>query len=130
VKTPVVYTVSGHLAGTVSEDPSVETLLSVLDDEYARTILMETDQRPMSAKHLAEACDASLPTIYRRIDRLSELGLVTERPEFSDEGRHYNVYEATLDQVVIDLDDGDLNISMTAEPTDAADRFTEMWEDI
>ncbi|QKY21803.1 winged helix-turn-helix transcriptional regulator (plasmid) [Halolamina sp. CBA1230] len=114
----------------MSEDPSVETLLSALDDEYARTILMETDQRPMSAKNLAEACDASLPTIYRRIDRLSELGLVTERPEFSDEGRHYSVYEATLDQVVIDLDDGDLSVTMTAERTDAADRFTEMWEDI
>lgn len=114
----------------MSEDPGVETLLSVLDDEYARTILMETDQRPMSAKHLAEACDASLPTIYRRIDRLSELGLVTDRPEFTGEGRHYSVYEATLDQVVIDLDEGNLNITMTTEPTDAADRFTEMWEDI
>lgn len=130
MKRPAVYTVSDTHAGAVSEDPSVEGLLSVLDDEYARTILMETDQRPMSAKHLAEACDASLPTIYRRIDRLSELGLVTERPEFGDDGRHYSVYEATLDQVVIDLDDGELTVSMSAEPTDAADRFTEMWEDI
>lgn len=84
----------------------------------------------MSAKQLAEACDASLPTIYRRIDRLSELDLLTERPEFRDEGRHYSVYEATLDRVVIDLDDGALDITMTTEPTDAADRFTEMWEDI
>ena len=114
----------------MSEEPSVEALLSVLDDEYAQRILMETDQRPMSAKHLAEACDASLPTIYRRIDRLSELDLVTERPEFRDEGRHYSVYEATLDRVVIELDEGELGASMTTEPTDAADRFTEMWEDI
>ena len=130
MKRPAVYTVAGAHVGTVSEEPSVEALLSALDDEYARRILTATDQRPMSAKQLSEACDASLPTIYRRIDRLSELNLLTERPEFRDEGRHYSVYEATLDRVVIDLDDGELNISMATEPTDAADRFTEMWEDI
>jgi DNA-binding transcriptional ArsR family regulator len=114
----------------VSEDPDLEELLSVLDDEYARAILIETSQQPMSAKNLAEACDASLPTIYRRIDRLSEQGLVTERTTFRDEGRHYSIYEATLDRVVINLDDGELTVGVSTEPTDAADRFTEMWEDI
>ena len=114
----------------MSTDPDLEALLSILDDEYARAILIETSQRPMSAKHLAEACDASLPTIYRRIDRLSEQGFVTERPKFRDEGRHYSVYEATLNRVTIDLDDGEMSADVSTEPTDAADRFTEMWEDI
>ena len=114
----------------MNEGLDLEELLSILDDEYARSILIETSQRPMSAKHLAEACDASLPTIYRRIDRLSEQGLVTERPKFRDEGRHYSVYEATLNRVTIDLDDGEMSADISTEPTDAADRFTKMWEDI
>lgn len=114
----------------MSEDPDVKDLLSVLDDDYARRILIETSKQPMSAKDLAEACDASLPTIYRRIDRLSERDLVSERTEFADEGRHYSIYEAALEQVVIELDNGDLSADVTTEPTDAADRFTSMWEDV
>lgn len=114
----------------MSEEPPLEELFAVLDDEYARTILTETSTQPMSAKTLAEACDASLPTIYRRIDRLTECGLIEERTEFGDEGRHYGVYRATLDRLVVELDDGELTVDVTAEPSDPADRFTKMWEDI
>ncbi|MFC3957052.1 ArsR/SmtB family transcription factor [Halovivax cerinus] len=114
----------------MSEDHDIEELLSLLDDEYARLILIETSKQPMSAKELAAACDASLPTIYRRIDRLSDRGLVSERTEFVDEGRHYSVYEATLERVVIELGDGDLTGSVSTRASDPADRFTSMWEDL
>lgn len=114
----------------MSEEPDIEVLFDVLDDEYARAILTETSKEPMSAKTLAEACDASLPTIYRRIDRLSACGLIEERTEFGDEGRHYGVYRATLDQLVVELEDGELSADVTARPSDPADRFTQMWEDI
>ena len=116
----------------MSEEPSTdaESLFAVLDDEYARAILTETNQQPMSAKSLAEACEASLPTIYRRIDLLSDCGLIEEHTAFSDSGRHYGVYEATLDQIVIDLTEGEFSADVTAEPADAADRFTDLWEGI
>jgi len=42
----------------------------------------------MSAKSLSEACDASLPTIYRRIERLQECGLIEERRAFKEDGSH------------------------------------------
>ena len=114
----------------MSEDSGIEGLLALLDDEYARRILIETSTQPMSAKDLAEACDASLPTIYRRIDRLSEQNLLAERKEFGDEGRHYSVYEATLNRVTLELEDGEFSADIATEPPDAADRFTQMWEDI
>ncbi|SEH67053.1 Helix-turn-helix domain-containing protein [Halopenitus malekzadehii] len=114
----------------MSEDSEIEDLLEVLDDEFARGILIETSIQPMSAKDLAEACDASLPTIYRRIDRLSEQDLLAERKKFRDEGRHYSVYEATLSRLTIELTDGEFSADVVTEPDDAADRFTDMWEDL
>ena len=112
----------------VSEAVPVEELLSFLDDEYARQILIETTTEPMSANELAEACDASLPTVYRRIDRLTEHDLITERTHLDDDGHHYGTYTATLRAVEIELTDGGLNVDVSREPSDAADRFTELWE--
>lgn len=84
----------------------------------------------MSAKTLSEACNASLPTIYRRIDRLRECGLLEERTAFRDEGRHFGVYEARLDRIVVELEGGEFRVDVETTPTDMADRFTAIWEDM
>lgn len=115
----------------MSEEADPAELFALLDDEYARTILTKTSERPMSAKALSEACDASLPTVYRRLDRLTDCGLVAERTEFGDEGRHYSVYGARLERVSIEVEDGELRVSIVApELEDPADRFTRMWEGV
>lgn len=105
-------------------------LFAVLDDEYARTILTATSTEAKSAKALAEECDASLPTVYRRIDRLRECALLEEQTRFTDEGRHYGAYRATLEEAVISLDEDGLTVAVEREASDPADRFTELWEDI
>ena len=85
----------------------------------------------MSAKALSEECDASLPTVYRRAERLAECGLIEERTRLADDGHHYSVYEARLDRLTVDLEGGELQITVEEKPTeDIADRFTDMWEDI
>jgi len=115
----------------VSEDCSPNEVFALLDDEYARAILTATSTQPMSAKTLSEECDASLPTVYRRADRLIECGLLAERTEVVEDGHHYSVYEARLDRLTVELDDGELHVDVEETPADdVADRFTDMWEDI
>lgn len=113
----------------VSEDPSPSELFALLEDEYAREILTATNTQPMSAKTLAEECDASLPTVYRRTDRLIECGLLAERTEVVADGHHYSVYEARLDRLTVELADDELRVEVEeTSPEDVADRFTDMWE--
>ncbi|GGM60302.1 DNA-binding Lrp family transcriptional regulator [Halarchaeum rubridurum] len=114
----------------MSEDRPDEELFALLDDEYARAILTQTSTEPMSAKTLSDRCDASLPTVYRRAERLVEAGLLTERTEIGDSGHHYSVFEARLDRLTVDLDDGELTVAVETTPDDPADRFTDMWEGI
>lgn len=109
----------------MSEDSS--ELFALLDDEYARAILTETSDRAMSARTLSERCEASLPTIYRRLDRLGECDLIGERTEIAPDGNHYSVYEARLERLEVTLDEGDLSVEVTREE-DVADRFTRLWE--
>lgn len=115
----------------MSEDPPTEDVFALLDDEYARAILTQTSIEPMSAKTLSERCDASLPTIYRRTERLIECDLLAERTEIGPDGHHYSVFDARLDRLTVELDEGDLSMRIEAgEPEDPADRFTDLWEGI
>lgn len=110
-------------------------VLRLLHDEYARGILTESSTEPMSATELADACDASLSTIYRRVDELDELGLLETDTEYDPDGDHYQVYEAAVDHVGVDIEDGtwSLDVSRTERRDDTrsrADRFTRAWEGI
>lgn len=55
----------------------------------------------MSVKTLGEECDASLPTVYRRVDRLIACGLLAERTEVVADGHHFSKYEARLDRLTV-----------------------------
>lgn len=112
----------------MSED--ARELFALLDDDYARAILTATSIQPMSANTLSEEIDASLPTVYRRVERLVECDLVTERTKVDDDGYHHSVYEAKLDRLTVDLDDGELHVDVEQTESDIADRFTDMWEGI
>ncbi|SIS00076.1 Helix-turn-helix domain-containing protein [Natronorubrum thiooxidans] len=113
---------------TVSEDTDLSTVLAVLDDEYAREILTNTSIEPMSASTLSERCDASLPTIYRRLERLEECHLVTEETELAPDGNHFSVYSANLDRLELSLEDGSFALELTYRDEDVADKFTRLWE--
>lgn len=111
-------------------DTDTATIAAVLDDEYARAVLAATSIEPMSATQLSETCDASPPTIYRRLDRLKAHDLVTERTRIDPGGNHYAVYTARLEGVSIRLHDGVFTAEIARREPDVADRFTRMVNDL
>ena len=86
----------------MSAEPDVEAIAGLLEDETARTILTATSQQPMSASELEAHCDASGPTIYRRLERLREHDLVVERTRPDPAGGHHSkVYVPNLRRVTV-----------------------------
>ncbi|MFC7078486.1 ArsR/SmtB family transcription factor [Haloarcula halophila] len=123
----------------MSEDPALEDVLELLSDQYARDILAATSEQPMSAQQLAQQCDMSEPTVYRRVEWLQEHGLLAERTEIQTGGNDYSVYRATLSEFTLTLEDGafEPRIERRSTPAfpgqdedDTADRFTKMWENL
>ena len=122
----------------MSEDPALGELLDVLSDEYAREILAATSIKPMSAQQLADECEMSKPTVYRRVERLQGHGLLEEQTKIRTSNNHYSVYTATLSEVSIELDTGSFEAAVTRtdesfpgeQESDTADRFKKMWEDL
>jgi DNA-binding transcriptional ArsR family regulator len=112
------------------DDPDIASIAGLLEDDTVREILTQTSLEPMSARTLKEQCEASGPTIYRRLEQLRDCDLVVEqtRPD-PDSGHHRQVYAPNLDRIIIDLEAGDLSIQVErAEPM--ADRFTRFVEGI
>ncbi|MFC6824563.1 helix-turn-helix domain-containing protein [Halopelagius fulvigenes] len=106
----------------------VRGLAALLEDEYAHAILIRTSTREMSAPELSDACDASVSTIYRRIERLQEYDLLSERLQLDKDGHHYKTYRARLDRIEIELNDGEFSVDVTYRAEDPADRFTGLFE--
>lgn len=118
-----------YIARSVAEDTPPADVLALLDDEYARSILRHTNSTPMPARQLSEELDVSRSTVYHRINRLREIGLLAESTELDPDGNHRSVYRAQLDHVVVELvgDEFVVTVNRSEHP---ADTFTNMWEDL
>lgn len=109
-------------------DCDVKTIGALLANPTARTILRETNHQPMSARTLSDHCEASRPTVYRKLDELRECGLLVERTQPDpDSGHHRTVYATNLERIVVNVDDGTLFVRLDRNE-DIADRLTRFVE--
>lgn len=112
----------------MSEECDVETIGALLEDPTARTILTKTSNEPMSARTLSEHCDASRPTVYRRLAALQDCELLVERTQLdTDQGHHRTVYTTNLQRITVELRNGGLELRIERRE-DMADRFTRLIE--
>lgn len=112
-------------------DLSAAGVLDVLGDEKSRTILAEIAERRRSAKALSEACNVSLPTVYRRLEALTDCGLVAEETQVTDDGNHYNVYVATFERAIVTLSEAGYDVRVVRRGEDGVSgRFIDLWEEL
>ncbi|MFC7047342.1 helix-turn-helix domain-containing protein [Halobacteriaceae archaeon GCM10025711] len=89
---------------TVVEDEGrIQTVLAALDDADCRTILEATDENVLSATEISEVCHLPPATTYRKLEMLSEAGLLEERTRISLSGKHPSEYVRRVDEVVVSL---------------------------
>jgi DNA-binding transcriptional ArsR family regulator len=110
-------------------DATPGTIFQLLADEYSRRILLAADREPQTAKDLSRLCDASLATVYRRLSTLQEHDLVDERSTVDADGSHRREFETTLEELHVELSDGELDLSVDT-CDELADNFTSLWTDI
>lgn len=106
-----------------------DDLLDTIGDEYARQILAALGQEARTAKELAEKCDISLPTVYRRLERLGEHDLVTTKTLVREDGNEYSVYETNFESTLISLQEEGYEVRVYREQS-TPDRFSKLWDDL
>lgn len=97
-------------------DVQFATLLDLLGDEYACTLLCALADGPATAGELVDRTEMSRPTVYRRLDTLTDAGIVAT---LSGDSRQKTAYRLVVDCVEFQLHpDG---VEGAIRPTDADD---------
>lgn len=91
--------------GTADDEPTVavDELLSLLGDEYACDILRALADESRPARALIDECGMSRPTVYRRLDRLTDAGLVEARTAIARDGHHRKEFSLVVDEIELRL---------------------------
>jgi len=113
----------------VDDDRAIEEILDTIGDKHAREVLAALSGEPRSAKELADACDLSLPTVYRRLELLQQYDLVTDQTLVADDGNHYKVFASNFESTVISLEDDEYKVRIYREEN-LPDRFSQLWDDL
>lgn len=102
-------------------DRSIDTdeLLTLLGDDYTRDILATLGDESLPAREISDRADVSRPTVYRRLNRLEDAGVVETTMEIHLDGKHRKQFQIVLDEVAVSLV-GDLAVvDIVGEPSPA-----------
>jgi len=84
-------------------EPESETVLTALEDPDCRSLLEATAEEALTARELIDRCDVPRSTTYRKLEQLTDAGLLEERVRLSADGKHASEYLRTFDDVTISL---------------------------
>ncbi|MBB6647696.1 ArsR/SmtB family transcription factor [Halobellus ruber] len=103
--------------------------IEALGNEYNPDILRAADEA-YSAQEFSDMLDIPIATCYRRIEELTEAGLLELHDRvLSDEHRRTNVYRREVDEVVIRFDGNELNVQVTERP-EVKNKLDDVWRTI
>ncbi|WP_207891167.1 winged helix-turn-helix domain-containing protein [Natrarchaeobius oligotrophus] len=106
-------------------------VLGSLGKKYSPDILRSAHE-PKSAQELSDELDIPVTTSYRRVEVLTELGLLEDDEddrEFGEPGRSQTLYRRNVEEIVIRFEEDELEIE-SKEPDVASQRLTSVWEDL
>lgn len=95
----------------LEEAPEQTTaVLDALGDEVSREILVAGMERAVTAEELSCRCNVSESTIYRRLDRLSDLGLIERCNHLVSEADSKSAYRTPVSGLTVRLDQDGLRV--------------------
>jgi predicted DNA-binding transcriptional regulator YafY len=105
------------------------TAFDLFGDPLARCILVIASQRPQSAEELAEELNVSLPTVYRRINKLLEYNFLTGQYRIDNNNNQYRVFKTTLQQISFEIGKGGYQVDIQMKGQ-VDSTFGEFWTDL
>ncbi|WP_311173721.1 helix-turn-helix domain-containing protein [Halobellus ordinarius] len=110
------------LSDALEPDPS--TVFAALKNGQCQQVLRSLDT-PMTATEIAEACDLPRSTVYGKLERMVEAGLL--RKHDREEAARYTV---DFEEVVVRNPNGDLELEITPPSRSAAEQLSELWGEV
>lgn len=100
---------------TLAADGDGQPVLDALEDPACRTILEATGEDARSAGELSEVCELPLSTVYRKLELLTDAGLLAESIRIRRSGKHTSEYRRAVDEVHVTMGaNGGIELSLDA----------------
>lgn len=99
----------------ITDEERITDLLGAFNDQACRDILDATSDSVLSAKELSDECDLPLSSTYRKLELLTEVGLLEERTRIRLSGKHTSEYCRKVGDVVLSITPGgtvELDVSL------------------
>jgi predicted transcriptional regulator len=99
-----------------------DTLLALLGDDYAYQILKAVVERPRTGREIREATGVSKATVYRRLDRLEEAGIVDSTMQLDEDGHHCKQFHAVTQSIQVQFGEDEFTAQIEAGSDAANDK--------
>lgn len=100
----VPFRISSNANRHIVEEEEINQVLDALEDKDCRDILEVTTEEALSASELSEVCGLPLSTTYRKLEKLTETGLLDERVRLSTSGKHTSEYAVDVSDIQFSID--------------------------
>lgn len=101
-----------HPSRQPQQDTDPAEFLGALVDEDCREILRETSGEALSAGEISDVCEIPSSTAYRKVEMLTEAGLLSESVRVCPSGSHTSEYECAVSTVEIEVGDSGIDLSV------------------
>ncbi len=106
------------------------SILKMVGDDYARSIIIATIARPRSAAELSSMLKIPIATVYRKINELQRMGLlVREKSRFTEKSKLVDLYRSTVKSINVKIDSSGVKVNYQYN-ADIVKRLVLVWEDL
>lgn len=96
-----------------NETVACEDTLELLGDEYTKAILDQLTGEALCANEVARRSDMSRCTIYRRLNKLEENGVVETSQQVNVNGNHRKEFKIDPTKLTIVIDESGIELKIT-----------------
>ena len=81
---------------SVEQEEKIQVILEIMADRYSRDLLRTTRDLPKSAFRISQETGIPISTVYRRIQKLQDAGVVRVSGEINLEGKKHFLYQSKV----------------------------------
>ena len=108
---------------SVEQEEKIQGILEIMADKYSRDLLRITQDLPKSALGMSQETGIPISTVYRRIQRLQDAGVVRVSGEINLEGKKHFLYQSKVKAISSKVTGEFINVEIIPNPPPTSHRW-------
>ena len=98
------------------QEEKIQDILEIMADKYSRDLLRTTQEFPKSAFRISQETGIPISTVYRRIQKLQDAGVVRVSGEINLEGKKHFLYQSKVKAISSKVSGEFINVEIIPNP--------------